>query len=94
MSHQGEQTMSLVKVRQKGQVTLPQDVRDALRLEEGNLLEASVENHAIVLKPKVVVDRSIDEAVAEGRRDYREGRFSGPFDAVEEFEQASKKNPL
>ncbi len=85
--------MSLVKVRQKGQVTLPQDVRDALRLEEGNLLEASVENHAIVLKPKVVVDRSIDEAIVEGRRDYREGRFSGPFDTVEEFEQASKKNP-
>jgi AbrB family looped-hinge helix DNA binding protein len=92
MSYQGEQVMSLVKVRQRGQVTLPQDVRDKLRLEEGNLLEASVENHAIVLKPKVAVDRRTDEAIAEGRRNYREGRFIGPFDTVGEFEQASKKS--
>jgi AbrB family looped-hinge helix DNA binding protein len=83
--------MSLVRVRYKFQVTLPHDVRDQLQLEEGNLLEASVENYAIVLKPKVVVDRRIDEAIAEGRRDYREGRFIGPFDTVEEFEQAMKK---
>jgi AbrB family looped-hinge helix DNA binding protein len=83
--------MSLVKVRYKFQVTLPQDVRDELRLEEGNFLEASVENHAIVLKPKAVVDRRIDEAITEGRRDYREGRFIGPFDTVEELEQTIKK---
>jgi AbrB family looped-hinge helix DNA binding protein len=83
--------MSLVKVRYKFQVTLPQDVRDELRLEEGNLLEASVENHAIVLKPKAVVDRRIDEAITEGRKDYREGRFIGPFDTVQEFEQTIKK---
>jgi AbrB family looped-hinge helix DNA binding protein len=43
--------MSLVKVRQRGQVTLPQDVRDELQIEEGNYLEASVENSTIVLNP-------------------------------------------
>jgi AbrB family looped-hinge helix DNA binding protein len=68
MSYQGEQTMSLVKVRQKGQVTLPQDVREELQLEEGNFLEASVENHAIILKPKVVVDRRIEEATTGGKK--------------------------
>lgn len=52
--------MSLVKVRQRGQVTLPQDVRDQLQIEEGNYLEASVENYTIVLKPKVMVDRRRD----------------------------------
>jgi AbrB family looped-hinge helix DNA binding protein len=66
----GEQTMSLVKVRQKGQVTLPQDVRDQLQLEEGNYLEASVENYTIVLKPKVMVDRRIEKR--------RRGRGSVP----------------
>jgi antitoxin component of MazEF toxin-antitoxin module len=40
---------------------LPQDVRDQLQLEEGNYLEASVENYTIVLKPKVLVDRRIDK---------------------------------
>jgi AbrB family looped-hinge helix DNA binding protein len=53
--------MSLVKVRQRGQVTLPQDVRDELQIEEGNYLEASVENSTIVLKPKVLVDRRIEK---------------------------------
>ena len=53
--------MSLVKVRQKGQVTLPQNVRDELQIEEGNYLEASVENYAIVLKPKIMVDRRIEK---------------------------------
>jgi AbrB family looped-hinge helix DNA binding protein len=67
MNYQGEQTMSLVKVRQKGQVTLPQDVRDQLQLEVGNYLEASVENYAIVLKPKVMVDRRIEKG-KRGRR--------------------------
>jgi AbrB family looped-hinge helix DNA binding protein len=62
--------MSLVKVRQKGQVTLPQDVRDQLQLEEGNYLEASVENYTIVLKPKVMVDRRIEKR--------RRGRGSVP----------------
>jgi AbrB family looped-hinge helix DNA binding protein len=56
--------MTLVKVRYKYQVTLPQDVRDELQLVEGDLLEASVENHMIVLKPKAVVDRHIDETLA------------------------------
>jgi AbrB family looped-hinge helix DNA binding protein len=59
--------MSLVKVRQKGQVTLPQDVRDELQIEEGNYLEASVENYAIVLKPKVMVDRRSIEKKKRGR---------------------------
>ena len=62
--------MSLVKVRQKGQVTLPQDVRDQLQLEEGNYLEASVENYTIVLKPMVMVDRRIEKR--------RRGRGSVP----------------
>ncbi len=63
MIYQGEQNMTLVKVRYKYQVTLPQDVRDELRLVEGDLLEASVENHTIILKPKAVVDRQIDETL-------------------------------
>lgn len=43
----------VVRVRQKGQVTLPLEVRRQLRLQEGDLLEASVENGRIVLQPVV-----------------------------------------
>jgi AbrB family looped-hinge helix DNA binding protein len=48
----------LVKLRQKGQVTIPDDVRRALRLQEGDYLAVSVRGDAIVLEPKTVIDAS------------------------------------
>lgn len=36
--------MTLVKLKQKGQMTLPAELRRALSLKEGDLLEANVEN--------------------------------------------------
>jgi AbrB family looped-hinge helix DNA binding protein len=57
MSQRGEITLSLVKVKEKFQVTLPTAVREALHLAVGDLLEATIERDTIVLKPKVVVDR-------------------------------------
>ena len=49
--------MPLVKVKDKFQVTIPTELREALHLTVGDLLEATIENDTIVLKPKVVVDR-------------------------------------
>lgn len=40
---------SLVRVREKGQVTLPLDVRKRLGLRKGDLLEASVNDGRLVL---------------------------------------------
>ena len=49
--------MPLVKVKEKFQVTIPTELREALHLTVGDLLEATIENKTIVLKPKAVVDR-------------------------------------
>ena len=49
--------MPLVKVKEKFQVTIPTELREALHLTVGDLLEATIENDTIVLKPKAVVDR-------------------------------------
>ena len=49
--------MPLVKVKGKFQVTIPTELRDALHLAVGDILEATIENDTIVLKPKAVVDR-------------------------------------
>lgn len=46
----------LVKLRPKGQITIPDEVRRAIRLQEGDYLAVSVRGHAIVLEPKTVVD--------------------------------------
>ena len=49
--------MPLVKVKEKFQVTIPTELREALHVTVGDLLEATMENETIVLKPKAVVDR-------------------------------------
>lgn len=48
--------MALMKVRPKGQVTLPDGIRKAARLSEGDYLEVSVEEGAIVMRPKKLID--------------------------------------
>jgi AbrB family looped-hinge helix DNA binding protein len=58
MHHQGVLTLPLVKVKEKFQITLPAELREVLHLAVGDLLEATIEDNVIVLKPKVVVDRA------------------------------------
>ena len=57
MHPRGYLTLPLVKVKEKFQITLPAELREALLLAVGDLLEATIENETIVLKPKAVVDR-------------------------------------
>jgi AbrB family looped-hinge helix DNA binding protein len=58
MSYQGVLTLPLVRVKEKFQITLPAELREALHLVVGDLLEATVQDNVIVLKPKDVVDRA------------------------------------
>ena len=57
MYYKGDATLPLVKVKEKFQVTIPTELREALHLAVGDILEATIENETIVLKPKAVVDR-------------------------------------
>jgi AbrB family looped-hinge helix DNA binding protein len=57
MHHQGVFALPLVKVKEKFQITLPAELREVLHLAVGDLLEATIEDNVIVLKPKIVVDR-------------------------------------
>ena len=43
--------LSRVRVKRKGQVTIPLELRTKLGIEEGVILDAKAENGAIVLKP-------------------------------------------
>jgi AbrB family looped-hinge helix DNA binding protein len=49
--------MALVRLLRGGQVTLPAETRKALRLAEGDYLEAEVADGAVRLRPVAVVDR-------------------------------------
>jgi AbrB family looped-hinge helix DNA binding protein len=48
--------MSTSYIRNKGQVTIPADVRRALHLEEGDPVEVEVVEAGILLRPGKVVD--------------------------------------
>jgi AbrB family looped-hinge helix DNA binding protein len=44
------------KVRAKGQVTIPTEVREAARIEEGMLVAFEVTPDGVLMRPKVMVD--------------------------------------
>ena len=50
--------MALVRMLRGGQVTLPAEARKALRLQEGDYLDLTVEGSTLTLKPVQVVDRA------------------------------------
>jgi antitoxin PrlF len=75
--------MALMRVRPKGQLTLPDSIRREAHLEEGDYLEVSIEEGgAIVMRPKKLIDagqawfwtdewqrgeREASEDIAQGR---------------------------
>jgi len=84
--------MSLIRLRPKGQLTLPGSVRRLAHLHEGDVLEVSVEEEGIVLRPKKLVDADQawfwTDAWQRGERqasqDIREGRVS-PAQGADDF---------
>ena len=50
--------MLLITVKPKFQVTIPAKLRKGLDLREGDLMEATVVDDGILLRPKQVVDRN------------------------------------
>ncbi|MDD4989958.1 MAG: AbrB/MazE/SpoVT family DNA-binding domain-containing protein [Candidatus Pacebacteria bacterium] len=52
-----ENSIPLVQVKSKSQITLPQRVRNFLGIQEGDYLEVKIEKNAVVLKPKTILDK-------------------------------------
>lgn len=48
--------MPRTTLRAKGQLTLPEEIRVAAHLEEGDLLEAEITAEGILLRPQRVID--------------------------------------
>ena len=82
--------MSIVKVKDKYQVTLPVSVRNEVGIEVGDILEATVEKGKITLTPKSLVDREI----AEGLEDFKKGRTLGPFKTADAAVKALRRTTM
>lgn len=73
--------LSRIRVRRKGQVTIPLELRSKLAIEEGAVLEAKAENGSIIITPlppiepgEVVGEEEYKKIIAEldaRRRNWR-----------------------
>jgi AbrB family looped-hinge helix DNA binding protein len=50
--------MSLIRIKDKYQITIPLELRERLGLNLGAFLEISIENGKLILSPKELVDRA------------------------------------
>jgi len=73
--------MRKCSVKNKYHVVIPRDVRDAIGIEVGDLLEAKAEAGKITFTPKSAVDRGVAESLA----DFAAGRSYGPFNTGKEI---------
>ena len=82
----------LIKVREKGQITLPLYMRKKLHLEHGDLVLAKIVDNTVVLIPQETIDKDQawfwterwQKSEAEAEEDIKKGRVKS-FDSVEEF---------
>ena len=87
----GELIMPIVKVVRNGQITLPKEFRDALSIDEGQILEAEIKDSRIILKPLAFVERGSvlsskgKQKVKEALEDIKKGAVSKAYDDVDEM---------
>jgi antitoxin MazE len=80
------------KVTRHGQITLPASVRRELNIEEGDLIEISIEDEKAVLMPKKLIDKSQayfwtkkwQEGEKEADEDIKAGRVKS-FNSIEDL---------
>ena len=87
--------MALTKVTRNFQVSIPKEIRDRLRIEQGDIIEVAERHGEIIMIPKRLIDADQawfwtpewqqDERKAD--EDIRAGRVSGPFKTVEEMKK-------
>jgi AbrB family looped-hinge helix DNA binding protein len=99
---------TLIKIQDKGQVTIPYRLRSRAGLAKGDLVEAVYKGGKIVLTPQMTIDRSsfptadddyttaqrraIDARLAESKEDLKRGRTHGPFNTADEMIASMQAN--
>jgi AbrB family looped-hinge helix DNA binding protein len=72
----GTSDMALVKIKDRAQITLPPEVRQALKVGVGDYLEAQVVEGGVLLKPVAVIERT--KAWEELMRIVKVPKWRGP----------------
>jgi AbrB family looped-hinge helix DNA binding protein len=84
-----DQAMSAVKIGVSRQVAIPKKLHDQLGLSAGDYLEIEVRGGKLILTPKQLIDKRLDEA----EDDVRRGRVLGPFNTAKQAMKALRTRP-
>ncbi len=84
--------MTRMTLRAKGQLTLPDEIRKAAHLTEGDMLEAELTDEGILLRPKKIIDATQEwfwsanwqNGEREADQDFATGKME-VFGSSEEF---------
>ncbi len=49
--------MPWARILRSGQVTFPKEVRESLNLKEGDIVDFEIQGSAVVIRPKVMIDK-------------------------------------
>ena len=85
--------MPFVKLKDRGQMTLPQELRRQFNLSAGDVLEARAQGATIVLIPKAIIDKQEEEAIVRLFQQVQEEERTTPTPATKlmaEFYRAAK----
>ncbi len=98
---------TIVKIQDKGQVTIPNGIRSKAGLKKGDFVEAVFERGKIVLTPKTLIDRSqfpnaddeytpaqrriLDARLQKSLDEVKRGHTAGPFRTADEFIASLKR---
>lgn len=73
--------MAAIKLGASRQVAIPKKIHNQLRLRPGDYLEIEVNRGKLILTPKTLIDKRLDE----GLEDIRRGRVHGPYASAKEM---------
>lgn len=80
-----------VKVLRNGQITLPKEYRRILGINEGHILEVILEKSKVILKPKILVDKTSTlskngiKRILEALEEVKRGKVSKSYNNVDEL---------
>jgi AbrB family looped-hinge helix DNA binding protein len=83
--------MAVTRIRQKFQVTIPEDVRRKIPVEIGEYVEVEVQGNLITIKPLVVEDKFSEKDIEALEHLFRKGRKHAKTMNCKEFRDYLKK---
>jgi len=85
--------LGVQKIGPKGQMTLPKQIRDALGLKTGALVETILTSEGALIRPLELRPRKVDlkKRLEQAEADVKAGRVRGPFNTASAVTRALRR---